>query len=274
MASILRRDLGYREGVSPAAPRLSTVVLARRLGRNGAIVGGLIAGALAIGAAGYHYFADLPWLDATLNAAMILTGMGPVDRVGTPPAKLFAIGYSLFSAVFFLTMVAVLLAPAVQHFLHRFHLELDERRRAPDAGHDHAATRSGASSCSLPIADRAQRTADFRALLAGTFVDRARSAHRVQWLLRADERTESLSHRLAALEARCCDGVRFDVQRLGDRVLWEISGPASARRTLDAFFELPVLIGSDDGARQLWDALDASACAPPPADTPAGTARS
>ncbi len=110
--------------------RLSTRVLVRRLAKNGAIVGGLIAVALAIGAAGYHYLDGLPWLDATLNAAMILTGMGPVDRVVSPQAKVFAIIYSLFSAVFFLTMVAVLLAPAVQHFLHRFHLELDENREA------------------------------------------------------------------------------------------------------------------------------------------------
>jgi len=117
--------------VSTAQPHLiSTGTLIRRLARNGAIVGGFIAAALAAGAAGYHYLDGLPWLDATLNAAMILTGMGPVDRVVSSPAKVFAIVYSVFSAVFFLTMVAVLLAPAVQHFLHRFHLELDERREA------------------------------------------------------------------------------------------------------------------------------------------------
>jgi uncharacterized membrane protein len=45
----------------------------------------------------------------------------------TPAGKLFAIVYALFSGVFFLTMVAVLLAPALHHFLHRFHLELSER---------------------------------------------------------------------------------------------------------------------------------------------------
>ena len=106
----------------------------RRLAKNGAIVAGLIAAALAIGALGYHYLGGLPWLDATLNAAMILTGMGPVNRVVTPGAKIFAIGYALFGGVFFLTMVAVLLAPAVQHFLHRFHLELDEQR--DDRGKD------------------------------------------------------------------------------------------------------------------------------------------
>ncbi len=79
---------------------------------------------LAIGSAGYHLLGGLPWLDAALNAAMILTGMGPVQPISTPPAKVFAIGYALFSGVFFLTVVAVLLAPALQHFLHRFHLKL------------------------------------------------------------------------------------------------------------------------------------------------------
>src|SRR5687768_14590405 len=161
---------------------------------------------------------------------MILTGMGPVDRMDSPPGKLFAIVSSLLSSVFFLTMVAVLLAPAVQHFLHRFHLELDERREARRGSHAStasaaAAAHPAATVCSLPTVDRAQRTADFRALLADAFVDRARTAHGVRWLLRADAGTEAESHRLAALEARCCDGIRFDVQRVGDRVRWDINGP-------------------------------------------------
>ena len=110
-------------------PRLQRHRMYRRLLHNGVIVAGLVAGAIGLGAWGYHAFDGLPWLDATLNAAMILTGMGPVNPVVTPSAKIFAIVYSLFSGVFFLSMVAVLLAPAVQHFLHRFHLELDEDQR-------------------------------------------------------------------------------------------------------------------------------------------------
>jgi hypothetical protein len=104
--------------------------LARRVSKNALVVAGLLAGALAIGAVGYHELSGLSWLDATLNAAMILTGMGPVDRLTTPEAKLFAIVYALFGGVFFLSMVAVLLAPVAQHLLHRFHLELDEHREA------------------------------------------------------------------------------------------------------------------------------------------------
>ena len=103
-------------------------VLVRRLARNGAVVATFILLALALGATGYRILDGLPWLDAVLNAAMILTGMGPIAPISTPAAKVFATFYALFSGVFFLTMVAVLLAPALHHFLHRFHLDLRERR--------------------------------------------------------------------------------------------------------------------------------------------------
>jgi hypothetical protein len=115
-------------GVAMLPRKPSASHLARRLAKNAAVVAGLLAAALAIGAIGYHYLDGLPWLDATLNAAMILTGMGPVDRLVSPSAKVFAIVYALFGGVFFLSMVAVLLAPVAQHLLHRFHLELDEHR--------------------------------------------------------------------------------------------------------------------------------------------------
>ena len=51
------------------------------------LVGVLVFAAVGIGAAGYHVFDNLPWLDAALNATMILTGMGPVNPVVTPAAK-------------------------------------------------------------------------------------------------------------------------------------------------------------------------------------------
>jgi len=110
-------------------------LLVRRLIRNGSIVTGLIAGAVAMGTLGYHAFDGLSWLDAALNAAMILTGMGPVSLpIVRPAAKVFVIFYSLFSGVFFLTMVAVLLAPALHHFLHRFHVEFGEEEASHPEG--------------------------------------------------------------------------------------------------------------------------------------------
>lgn len=83
-----------------------------------------MSGSLALGVLGYHLVAGLSWIDALVNASMILTGMGPVNEMSTVGAKLFASFYALFSGVAFLTIVAVLLAPAVHRFLHRFHLDL------------------------------------------------------------------------------------------------------------------------------------------------------
>ena len=98
----------------------------RQLARNGLTVFGFIAFSLGIGTLGYHWVLKLPWLDATLNASMILTGMGPLAPYVTNAAKTFGILYTLFSGVAFLTSAAVLLGPVVGRFLHRFHLDVYE----------------------------------------------------------------------------------------------------------------------------------------------------
>jgi len=95
----------------------------RRLAGHVLLSLALVAFSLWIGALGYHEFAGLDWLDATLNASMILTGMGPVAPLTTAPAKFFGIAYSLFSGVAFLSFATVLIAPFAHRFLHRFHLE-------------------------------------------------------------------------------------------------------------------------------------------------------
>lgn len=81
---------------------------------------------IGIGTAGYHFWGELPFIDAFLNAAMILTGMGPVDHLNTNGGKVFAALYALFSGVSFLTFVAVLFAPVYHRFLHRLHLNVEE----------------------------------------------------------------------------------------------------------------------------------------------------
>jgi len=108
------------------APLLSRGDFARRLARFAAFAALLVAASLAIGVGGYHCIAGLGWVDAFLNAAMILTGMGPVNAITGTAAKLFAAFYALFSGVAFLTIVAVLFAPMVHRFLHRLHLEMDD----------------------------------------------------------------------------------------------------------------------------------------------------
>ncbi len=99
------------------------IAFVRRLVAHVLLSATLVTFSLGIGALGYHELAGLGWLDATLNASMILTGMGPVDPLTTAPAKLFGIAYSLFSGVAFLSFAAVLIAPFAHRFLHRFHLE-------------------------------------------------------------------------------------------------------------------------------------------------------
>ena len=100
----------------------------RQVARNAAAAGALLFGSLALGIAGYHVWGGLSWLDALVNASMILTGMGPVNPIVTVPGKLFESFYALFSGVMFLTSIAVLLAPVMHRFLHRFHLDLADER--------------------------------------------------------------------------------------------------------------------------------------------------
>jgi len=97
-----------------------------RVLRYAAISACMVLVSLGIGILGYHRFGRLSWLDAFQNACMILTGMGPVDPMRTPAAKIFASCYALFSGVAFLSATAVLLAPPVHRFLHHFHLDLDD----------------------------------------------------------------------------------------------------------------------------------------------------
>ena len=84
---------------------------------------GALAVVLGIGVAGYHWIAGLGWVDAVLNASMILGGMGPVDALRSDAAKVFASVYALLSGVVFISAMAVILSPAVHRLLHRFHLE-------------------------------------------------------------------------------------------------------------------------------------------------------
>src|SRR5436190_20259536 len=63
----------------------------------------IVAFALLVGIVGYHYIAHLDWIDAILNASMILTGMGPVNPMIDVSSKLFASAYAVFSGVVFLT---------------------------------------------------------------------------------------------------------------------------------------------------------------------------
>lgn len=105
-------------------PLASRTEFLRHIGRSAVIFVGGVGVSLGLGAAGYHQFERMSWLDATLNASMILAGMGPVNPLITTGGKVFGIIYALFSGVVFLSLVAVLLAPLLRRLMHRLHLDL------------------------------------------------------------------------------------------------------------------------------------------------------
>ena len=111
-------------------PLPSRRVFVARVARSFAIGSSIVAFSLGAGVLGYHELAELSWIDALLNAAMILTGMGPVNAIATTGGKLFATCYALFSGIAFLSVVALVFAPVLERFLHRFHLELSGRQPA------------------------------------------------------------------------------------------------------------------------------------------------
>jgi len=113
-------------------PLLSRQAFAVRLARHGGAALIITVLALAIGACGYHWTEGLHPLDATLNAAMILTGMGPVDKLQSPGGKVFAIGYSLFSGVAFLAIAGLLIAPVAHRVLLILLVEVDEEENDDD----------------------------------------------------------------------------------------------------------------------------------------------
>jgi hypothetical protein len=98
-----------------------------RMGWYGLFACLFLSVSLGIGTVGYHMTANLTWIDAFLNASMILTGMGPVDKLERDTAKFFASFYAIFSGVSFLTFCGILFTPIYHRFMHRFHLDLGDK---------------------------------------------------------------------------------------------------------------------------------------------------
>jgi hypothetical protein len=92
----------------------------------------LTAIALFIGVSGYHWLGELSWVDALLNASMILGGMGPVDPLHNDAAKVFASCYALFSGLFFIAVMGLILAPITHMVMQKFHVD-----QANTAGDSH-----------------------------------------------------------------------------------------------------------------------------------------
>lgn len=98
-----------------------------RLLRSGVVALALVAVSLGIGMFGYHAFEGLNWLDAFLNASMLLGGMGPVNTPVTFGGKLFAGLYALYCGLVVVLVAGIILAPVAHRILHRFHMESREQ---------------------------------------------------------------------------------------------------------------------------------------------------
>jgi hypothetical protein len=86
----------------------------------------VVGPSLIAGMIGYHLLEEMHWVDAFANAAMILSGMGPLTPLQTTGGKVFAGCYALYSGLVLILVSGLILAPVVHRLLHRFHLEARE----------------------------------------------------------------------------------------------------------------------------------------------------
>jgi hypothetical protein len=119
------RLIGFETKHQPLASRTA---FTRRLVRSVIAATLLIVLSLAGGMAGYHYLENMEWIDAFANAAMILSGMGPLAPLTTWGGKLFAGVYALYSGLALIVATGVVLAPVLHRLFHRFHVETDQKK--------------------------------------------------------------------------------------------------------------------------------------------------
>gem|GEM_PF-474364 len=102
----------------------------RRLAKYAAITLSIILVSLVIGMIGYHALEGYSWVDAFLNAAMLMGGMGPVGILHTEGGKMFAGIYALYCGFIELVAIGIFAAPIVHRFLHHFHLEDEDKQNS------------------------------------------------------------------------------------------------------------------------------------------------
>jgi hypothetical protein len=95
----------------------------RRMLLHMLVAAGLLIASLAFGIWGYWHYGKLEPIDAFLNAAMLLGGMGQVGEVSPPAGKIFAGLYSLFAGLLFIVVVGLVLGPPLHRLLHTLHWE-------------------------------------------------------------------------------------------------------------------------------------------------------
>ena len=83
----------------------------------------LLIASLGLGMFGYASLEHLSAVDAFLNAAMLLGGMGPVNAPQSEAGKIFAGFYALYAGLVFIVTAALVFTPMLHRLLHKFHLD-------------------------------------------------------------------------------------------------------------------------------------------------------
>ena len=109
-------------------PLVSRSVFLKRVAKCFWVAFLLLAVTVSMGAAVYHYVEGFSWVDAAMNAVMIMTGLGLVDTLHTTQAKIFTCFYAILTAIVFYMVLAIIFAPLINRFLHRFHMEIGTKR--------------------------------------------------------------------------------------------------------------------------------------------------
>lgn len=112
----------------------------------------MIGVALGIGVVGYHSLGGLSWIDALVNASMILGGMGPVDPITSHAGKVFVSFYALFSGLLFIGAASIVLAPFVHRVMHKLHLDDDDNGAPGHQGPGRASTAPHRRDAAKPTA--------------------------------------------------------------------------------------------------------------------------
>lgn len=120
----------FEQHHQPLLPRAEFI---RRVLRYGLFALLLVGVSWLIGILGYRILEGLSWIDAILNSAMLLGGMGPVNELHTDAGKLFASFYALFSGIVFLVAVGVFVAPIIHRSFHAFHVAPDDDDKDADS---------------------------------------------------------------------------------------------------------------------------------------------
>lgn len=126
----MRRLLNYENRRQPVA---SSAVFYSRVTRNALWSLIVVVLSLLVGSFGYVYFEGMRVIDAFANAAMILSGMGPLNPLVTDGGKIFAALYAIASGFLLLGLAGLMLAPVFHRILHRFHVDESDMVDGPPA---------------------------------------------------------------------------------------------------------------------------------------------